>query len=147
MISTAFYIGKSEKKEISKRIVEFGKAIKKLDDEEKRLIVNWASKVMSKKREEEKILREKMWKGEDEDMLGLAEWADEMWNKEKEGELRGEKRGRSISIKSILIKKLKEDPTSKIEDLLSDISESKLDILEDKIFEIESWKEVEELLK
>jgi len=46
----------------------------------------------------------------------------------------------------ILIKKLKTEPSKEILSLMENISEDALEKLEDSIFEVSSWKDIEEII-
>ena len=50
-------------------------------------------------------------------------------------------------IKRLLVKKLRVQPTNVIKGLIESASEKQLDSIEDKIFEISSWEEIEDIIK
>lgn len=70
----------------------------------------------------------------------LAEIAKELYDD-------GMKEGKTEYIKKLLIKKLKSVPKEKIMMLMEDVSIEKLDEIGDKVLEIDSLEEIEQILE
>lgn len=120
--------------------------------------MRWLTSTFVINEQNQKIIEEKFIK-EDEPMSNLARIARSIYNDGKsegkiEGEKFGEERGKIIgiaegrisSLKRLLSYKLKINLNSECMNLIDNVPISKLDEIERKIFEITSWKEVEEIL-
>lgn len=139
ILSSAFYMEKSERKTIEKRFNTLLGSLKYADKEEIEIFMRWLTSVFvidEEKREriDEKFIRR------DEPMSNLTRIARSIYND-------GEERGRITSIKKLLSYKLKISLDSECMELINNISLPKLEEIERKIFEITSWKEVEELIR
>ena len=84
--------------------------------------------------------------------MAFADYVPEMFEilrgqGEARGVEKGLEKGKVEVIKRLLVKKLKSEPNNKIQMLIENANAEKFEIIEDRIFEITSWEEVEEIIK
>lgn len=157
IIGSAFYLDTANKENLQERLEKLGKALAGMKKEEAEVFVRWAINILAPEGKQEilKINFEK----EEYNMGNLAEIGREIYNDgiefgRKEGIIKGRmdgiecgrKDGIEKTVKKILTKKFKSEPDKKIERLIENASCDRLNEVEDKIFELTSWEEVEEIL-
>ena len=124
-----------------------GERLKISRDSEIEQFVNWAVNILVLDENKQKIIREKIIK-EDDEMGNLARIGREIFN---DGLCQGREEGRKESkislIQKVLAKKLNSFPSQQILLKLNMASIEELEKIVDKIFEIESWSEVESILE
>ncbi len=81
--------------------------------------------------------------------MGLVEVGRELYEDgikrgKREGKVAGKKEGRILTIERILTKKLNEN--DRMKEMIKKASSKKLDEIENRFFEINSWKDVENIL-
>jgi len=158
IIASAFYLDMSTREDMEKRLENLAKTLAGADKKTIEEFMRWVINMFVFDEDKQKTIEEKFEKGEKE-MGNLAKIGREIYEEgiEKgreegikrgieQGIERGVERGRIAAVKKILIKKLKEE-NPEVNMLIESASGDKLDELEDKIFEITSWEEVEEVLK
>lgn len=147
MISSAFYLDTVNKENMEKELKNLSKAIKKLNDEELKIFLEWIKNVLTiSKEEKEKV--EKIMIKEERNMHNFAILVEEMFTEKKmEGRAEGKVEGRSETIKRMISYKLKIYLSPSQLELIDNATEESLNEMEQKIFEITSWEEVEEIIK
>lgn len=151
MISSAFYLDTASKSNMEYRLNKLGERLKKSRDSEIEQFVNWAVNILVLDENKQKIIREKIIK-EDDEMGNLARIGREIFNDglcqgRKEGEVQGKIEAKISLIQKILSKKLNSFPPQQILIKLNVASIEKLEEIEDKLFDIESWNEVKNILE
>ena len=153
MLSSAFYMEKSERKTMEKRFNILLESLKYADKEEIEMFMRWLTSTFVINEQSQKIIEAKFIK-EDEPMSNLARIARSIYNDGKsEGEKFGEERGKIIgitegritSIKRLLSYKLKVN--LECMELIDNLPLTKLEEIEKRIFEITSWEEVEKIIR
>ena len=157
VISSAFYLDTSTKEDIGNRLIELTKSLANAEKEMIEEFKRWIINMFILDEEKQKIIEEKFVKEENE-MGNLAKIGKEIYEDGvrageekglkagiKEGEKQGIEKGRISSVIKILKKKLKEE-NKEVEVLIEKACNEKIDEIEDKIFEITSWKDVKDIL-
>lgn len=142
LISSVFFLNKTKGGEESiKRLKTVVENVSKIRKEQQKAFVKWSETMFCKDDKVYNYFEENIKK--EEEKMAFADYVPEMFEILKK---QGEVRGKTGMIRRLLIKKLKCEPSEKISKLIEEASEDKLEKIEDKIFEINSWKEVEEIL-
>jgi len=127
---------------MEKRLIELGEKLNKLNKEEVIDFIRWVVNMFEINEYSEKTIEEKFIK-EEKEMGNLAKIGREIY---EDGFEKGIEKGKIISIKTLLCKKLKEE-NEEVSKLLNKVPIEKIEEIEEKIFEITSWEEVEKILK
>lgn len=147
LISSVFFLNKTKDEEDAlKRFERVVENVSKISREGQKAFIRW-SDMMFGRNEKVREYFEKNIEKEDEKM-GFAEFVPgmiEIW--EGRGEARGRVEGKAETIKRILVKKLRIKPSSEVEMLIEKLDSEKLESIEDRIFDISSWEEVEDIIK
>ena len=172
LISSVFFLSKSKDEfDVIDRINKLLKMVKKLKPEEQKSLTKWAKTMFIKKPQVQYYLDENLENEEENDMGNLAELipgAIEIWERrcrdegyslgkndgyylgKNEGYNAGwqeaEQKAKVSSLLRLLAKKLNSEPTKKIISKIENSTAEEIEKIEDKIFEITSWKEVEEIV-
>jgi len=149
VIASAFYLDTAEKAEVEKRLEKLADVLKDSDKKSTEEFVHWAANMFVFNDTSLKMIEEKFVKGEEE-MMNLTKAVKELCEDyEEAGRQQGIKQGRgeerAESVIRILSKKFKEN--NKIKSMIKNASKEKIEELENKIFEITSWEDVEDILK
>jgi len=146
IISSAFYFDSSKKEELEERLNNLTKSLAKVDNETMEVFKRWMVNVFSLNEEEKNKIEKKFMKGESE-MTNIQKVVRE-WRRDAEiaGREEGIKEGKIMFMKRILNNKTGISANDDISRLLDEADSKKLEELEDKIFDIESWEEVLEIL-
>ena len=152
LISSVFFLSRSKnEREVVDRIAKLLKLMGELTINEQRALGKWTRGMFIKNKEvQEYLKKEPIYKGEDENMAleDLIPGAIEIWKQEaeekglKEGRKEGELKAKLSSVRRILTKKLKDEPSEEVMFRLKSLTIEELENIEDRIFEIESWEEV-----
>ena len=168
VISSAFYLDIASKDKLWERLNSLSESLRHLDSESWKIFMTWVSKIFVIDEKNQIKLEEKLFKWEDDDMGTIERVRQEIFNDgvvegkalgisegRAEGKIIGIREGfnngmvaeRVASIKRLLHYKLKISLSSRRMELIDKAPIEKLSEIEMKIFEITSWKEVEEILK
>lgn len=146
MISSAFYLDTASKDNIEKRFNKLSKSLADMGSEDWKVFMAWAIKMFVIDEDKQEKLEEEILK-EEKDMGNLARIGQEIFNDgviagRAEGREEGKMMSKVSSIKRILSKKIKSEPTKKIICKLEKLTLEELESIEDRIFEINSWEEI-----
>ena len=145
VLSSAFYMEKSERKTMEKRFNMLLESLKYAEKEEIEMFMRWLTSVFVINEQSQKIIEEEFIK-EDEPMSNLARIARSIYNDgEERGKIIGITEGRITSIKRLLNYKLKVN--LECMELIDNLPLTKLEEIEKRIFEITSWEEVEKIIR
>ena len=146
LISSVFFLNKTKDDgDALKRLEIVAQNVTKINRESQKAFVKWSETMFYKEDKIYNYFEENIKK--EEEKMSFAEHVPGMIEILKEqGRTDGIKKGKTQLIRKLLIKKLKSEPSLEISRLIEEASGDKLESIEDKIFEIDSWKEVEEIL-
>ena len=159
LISSVFFLTKSKNpSEVASRIKELVETASKLTIEEQKALSKWAKTIFIKNTDIQECIDENFYiKGDEEMTLEdfLPDTVIEMIREgeakgKAEGKVEGKEEGKIFSISKLLKKKFKDRTNEEIVSKLGKLSLDKLEKVEemiiDKIFTLNSWEEVEEIL-
>jgi len=138
LVSSVVYMAKSkDKKEVANKLENVIILIRRLDEKEQKTFIRWAEVMFFKYENVYECFEEKIYNKKEEKEMALADLVPGALELIKE-------RARAGQLKKILTKKIGSEPGK---NLFEDLSEGEINKIEDKIFEINSWEEVEEIIK
>lgn len=145
LISSVFFLTKSNDTENAlERLYNVGKNLSSMTKEKQEAFIHWSEVMFCKDNNVYDYFEANKKEG---NSMGFAEFVPGIIELlEKRGEKRGEERGKIKTVQNILKIKLKSEPGIIVNALIEDATFEKLEELEEKIFEIKSWKEVEKIL-
>ena len=140
--------------EVAKRIKELVETASKLTVEEQKALSKWAKTIFIKNTDIQECIDENFYIKEDEEMTLEDFLPDTVIEMIKEGKAEGITEGKAerikYSISKLLKKKFKNKTNKEIANRLENLSLDKLEKVEeiiiDRIFTLNSWEEVEEIL-
>ena len=142
LISSVFFLNKTKDDgDALKRLEVVAKNVTKINREAQKAFIKWSETIFCGEDKVYNYFQENMKK--EEEKMSFAEHVPGMIEILKK---QGEVRGKTGMIRRLLIKKLKCEPSQEISKLIEQASGDKLESIEDKIFEIDSWNEVEKIL-
>ena len=164
LISSVFFLTKSKNpSEVTSRIKELVETASKLTVEEQKSLSKWAKMIFIKNTKIQEDIEDYLYIEKEEEEMTLEDFLpDTVIEMIKEGEAKGElkgkaegilegsARGKVFSIIKLLKKKMRNEPSQEIVGKLESLSLDKLEAVEeiiiDRIFTLDSWEEVEEIL-
>lgn len=147
IISSAFYLDTATKEDMEYRLNKLGENLKNSDRKLIKEFVNWAINVLVLDDDKKEIIKNNVIK-EDDEMGNLAQIGKEIFfDGLSQGRKEGRNEGKIALIQKILSKKLNSFPPKEIILKLNGATIEKIEKIEDTIFEINSWEEVEFILE